>query len=102
MRDRQTRPHFVATAADVNELMPLFTKGAASGDFDAGVRAALQGMLSSLHFMPSLDPQVLTCMSLFGDAAAALMLTDDPTADGPELVDTSLPDQRSRTRCHAP
>jgi predicted naringenin-chalcone synthase len=44
--------------------------------------------LSSLHFMPSLDPQVLTCMSLFGDAAAALMLTDDPTADGPELVDT--------------
>jgi predicted naringenin-chalcone synthase len=44
--------------------------------------------LSSLHFMPSLDPEVLTCMSLFGDAAASLLLTDDPAAAGPELVDT--------------
>ena len=38
-------------AADINQLMPLFEKGLATGDFDAGIRAALQGMLSSLHFI---------------------------------------------------
>ena len=31
--------------------MPLYRQGAAHGDFDAGVRTALQGMLSSLHFI---------------------------------------------------
>jgi hypothetical protein len=39
-----------ATAQDVAELMPLFTQGAAK-DFDAGVREALQGVLSSLRFV---------------------------------------------------
>lgn len=43
--------------------------------------------LSSLHWVPSLDPQILTCMALFGDAASTLMLTDDQDATGPEVVD---------------
>jgi hypothetical protein len=40
-----------ATAADVNELMPFYEKGAQSGGFEGGVRMALQAMLSSLHFV---------------------------------------------------
>jgi hypothetical protein len=39
-----------ATPQDVAELMPLFTQGAAKG-FDTGIREALQGVLSSLHFV---------------------------------------------------
>ena len=39
-----------ATAKDIDELMPLFTQGAKKS-FDAGMREALQGMLSSLHFV---------------------------------------------------
>lgn len=39
-----------ATAQDLTELMPLFTQGAAK-NFDAGVREAMQGVLSSLHFI---------------------------------------------------
>jgi len=39
-----------ATPQDVAELMPLYTEGAAKG-FEAGVREALQGVLSSLHFV---------------------------------------------------
>src|SRR5207237_1173771 len=40
-----------ATAADVAELMPFYEQGAAAGGFDAGIRTALQAMLSSLHFI---------------------------------------------------
>jgi hypothetical protein len=40
-----------ATAADVNELMPFYEKGAESGGFEGGVRMALQALLSSLHFV---------------------------------------------------
>jgi hypothetical protein len=39
-----------ATPQDVAELMPLFTQGASKG-FDAGIREAMQGALSSLHFV---------------------------------------------------
>ena len=40
------------TASDVNGLMPLFEKGSANGGgFDGGIRTALQGVLSSLHFI---------------------------------------------------
>ena len=38
------------TPQDIAELMPLFTQASSKG-FDAGIRAALQGMLSSLHFV---------------------------------------------------
>jgi predicted naringenin-chalcone synthase len=44
--------------------------------------------LSSLHFEPTEDIEVLTECALFGDAAAALMLTNTDERDGPELVDT--------------
>jgi hypothetical protein len=40
-----------ATAADVAELMPFYSQGAKSGDFDAGIRTAVQAMMSSLHFI---------------------------------------------------
>jgi hypothetical protein len=37
--------------ADIAELMPLYRQGAANGGFDGGIRTALQGILSSLHFI---------------------------------------------------
>jgi alkylresorcinol/alkylpyrone synthase len=52
-----------------------------------GVAALLSVELCSLHFMPSNEPQVLTSFALFGDAAAALVLSSDPTAAGPEVID---------------
>lgn len=39
------------SAQDVAELMPLYRVGLASGGFDGGIRTALQGILSSLHFV---------------------------------------------------
>jgi len=49
--------------------------------------AILSVELTALHFVPSLDPEALTEFALFGDAAAATLLTLDPEATGPELVD---------------
>lgn len=53
---------------------------------------AMAAMLSveicSLHLMPSDDPEVLTAFALFGDAAAAVVIGQDETATGPEIVDT--------------
>ncbi len=43
------------TRADVDELMPFFTRGAQAGGFDGGLRTALQAMLSSLHFIFRLE-----------------------------------------------
>lgn len=43
--------------------------------------------LCSLHFAPSMDLELLTTFALFGDAAAAVMLTDDTAATGPAIVD---------------
>ena len=40
-----------ATAADVDELMPFYERGAQAGGFEGGIRTALQAMLSSLHFL---------------------------------------------------
>jgi len=40
-----------ATPADVDDLMPFYEQGAAAGGFEAGIRTALQAMLSSLHFI---------------------------------------------------
>ncbi len=39
------------TPQDLAELMPLYEQGAAKGGFDAGIRTAVQGTLSSLHFV---------------------------------------------------
>lgn len=50
--------------------------------------ALLSVELCSLHFTPTLDPEALTSFALFGDAAAALLLTGDPSLAGPEVVDT--------------
>jgi len=52
------------------------------------VAALLCVEVTSLHFMPTEDQEALTSFALFADAAAALLLTDDPDATGPELVDT--------------
>jgi predicted naringenin-chalcone synthase len=49
--------------------------------------AMLSVELAALHFVPSLDPEALTEFALFGDAAAATLLTLDPEATGPEIVD---------------
>jgi mono/diheme cytochrome c family protein len=39
------------TARDVDELLPFYQQGAKAGGFEAGVRTAVQAMLSSLHFV---------------------------------------------------
>jgi hypothetical protein len=39
------------TARDLDELMPFYKQGASAGGFEAGVRTAIQAMLSSLHFL---------------------------------------------------
>lgn len=54
-----------------------------------GATAALLSVeLTSLHFVPTLDPEVLTSFALFGDAAAMALVSLDARADGPELVST--------------
>lgn len=56
---------------------------------NAGATAALLSVeLTSLHFAPTLDPEVLTSFALFGDAAAMAVVAMDERADGPELVGT--------------
>lgn len=44
--------------------------------------------LASMHFAETLDIEVMTSFALFGDAAAAAIIADNPKASGPELVDT--------------
>jgi hypothetical protein len=44
-----------ATAADLNELMPFYERGAQGGGFEGGVRTALQALLSSVHFLFRLE-----------------------------------------------
>jgi hypothetical protein len=39
------------SGGDVDELLPFYEQGAAAGGFEAGIRTALQAMLSSLHFL---------------------------------------------------
>ena len=64
-------------------------QGVAAGRAYPGALAALLSVeLSSLHIPPTLDTKVLTQFALFGDAAAALLLSCDPSATGPEVIDT--------------
>jgi hypothetical protein len=44
-----------ASAAEVTELMRFYEQGALVGGFDAGIRAAVQATLSSLHFIFRLE-----------------------------------------------
>ena len=39
------------SAADIDELMPFYKQGAATGGFEGGIRNAVQAMLASLHFV---------------------------------------------------
>ena len=50
--------------------------------------ALLSVELCSLHYSATEDPEVLTGFALFADGIAALLLSADPDARGPELVDT--------------
>lgn len=53
-----------------------------------GATAALLSVeLTSLHFMPTNDVEALTSFALFGDAAAALLMGDDPEGNGPEVIE---------------
>lgn len=52
------------------------------------VAALLSVELSSLHFAPNLDRDAHTLLALFGDGAAAALLSNDEQASGPQLVDT--------------
>ncbi len=52
------------------------------------VAALLSVELSSLHFASTLNRDAHALLALFGDGAAAALLTNDKDAGGPELVDT--------------
>jgi mono/diheme cytochrome c family protein len=49
-----------ATEKDVNQLMALYRKGAASGGFEAGIRMALEGVLASPRFVFRLEERPTT------------------------------------------
>lgn len=51
------------------------------------IGALLSVELSSLHFSATLDRESNALLALFGDGAAAALLTHDRQAKGPELVD---------------
>jgi predicted naringenin-chalcone synthase len=51
------------------------------------VAALLSVELSSLHFAANLDRDAHALLALFGDGAAAALLTNDERAGGPELID---------------
>lgn len=51
------------------------------------VAALLSVELSSLHFATQLNRDSIPLLALFGDGAAAAILTMDERADGPEIVD---------------
>lgn len=81
--------HMGCYAALVGLRQALATTRAYS---DATV-AMLSVEISSLHLWPSEDPEVQAQYALFGDAAAALLLSNDPKARGPEVIDaTSVAD----------
>ncbi|HET9110674.1 MAG TPA: type III polyketide synthase [Ktedonobacterales bacterium] len=50
--------------------------------------AMLSVEICSLHLRHSDDPEALAPFALFGDAAAALVIGQDASATGPEIVDT--------------
>ena len=52
------------------------------------VAALLSVELSSLHFASTLNRDAHALLALFGDGAAAALLTNDKDASGPELVDS--------------
>lgn len=52
------------------------------------VAALLSVELSSLHFNPTTDTDMLTSFALFGDAAAAILLDASGAHAGPSVVDT--------------
>ncbi|MGH2517294.1 MAG: type III polyketide synthase [Ktedonobacterales bacterium] len=63
-------------------------QGVAAVRANPGAVAGLVSVeLSSLHFTDMLDVEALTAYALFGDAAASLLLTSEPEASGPEVVD---------------
>lgn len=55
--------------------------------YEGAVVTLLSVEATSLHFTPSLEPEVLTSFALFGDAAASLTLSNRADATGPALVD---------------
>jgi alkylresorcinol/alkylpyrone synthase len=56
--------------------------------YPSAVAALLSVELSSLHFAPGLERDAHALMALFGDGAAAALLTNNPEACGPEVVDS--------------
>ncbi len=55
--------------------------------YPGATAAVLCVELTTLHFSPTLDPEVLTSFALFGDGAQSILLSNAADAEGPELVD---------------
>ena len=56
--------------------------------YPGSVAALLSVELSSLHFATTLNRDSIPLLALFGDGAAAALVTSDANASGPEIVDT--------------
>jgi mono/diheme cytochrome c family protein len=96
------------SAADLNELMPFYLQGAQSlqggkpGGFDAGVRTALQALLSSLHFIFRLEeaPANVTRGGIYRvsdiDLASRLSFFLWGTVPDQELITTARAGQLAR------
>lgn len=85
---RQVRRTVVGHMGCFGALVGLRQGLAAVRAYPDAIVAVLGVELSTLHFSPTLATDPLTSFSLFGDAAAAVILRHDTAAGGPELVDT--------------
>ncbi len=85
---RDTRRTVVGHMGCFGALAGLRQGLAAVRAYPGATAALLSVELSTLHFAPTHDAEALTSFALFGDAAAALVLRDDPAGAGPEVVET--------------
>ncbi len=90
------------TARDVDELMPFYERGAKAGGFEAGVRTAIQAMLSSAHFLFRAEEMPATAKgaALYRisdiDLASRLSFFLWGTIPDQELIDTARRGELSR------
>ena len=85
---RDVRRTVVGHMGCFGALVGLRQALAAVRGYPGAVALVLCVELTSLHFMPTRDLEVLTSFALFGDAAAAFVLTTHPDATGPEVIAT--------------
>jgi hypothetical protein len=90
------------SALDVDELMPFYVQGARTGGFEGGVRAAVQAILSSAHFLFRVEetPATATAGGIYRisdiDLASRLSFFLWGTIPDQELTDAARRSELSR------